>query len=69
MLVYVEYQVPVFVEVDLDRNAVVAVVVDDEQVEGPTGVIAGMPGLSAADTVRAMGIAEADSWPAWGFGL
>ncbi len=33
--VYVEYKVPVLVEVDLDREAIVAVYVDDEQVEGP----------------------------------
>ncbi len=68
MRVYVEYLVPLLVEVDLDEDAVVAVVVDDEQVEGPGGVIAVTLGLSAAEAVRATGIAEADSWPAWSFG-
>lgn len=70
MRVCVEYQVPVLVEVDLDKGEVVGVCVDDEQVEGPIGVIAVDPdGLSAAATARAMAVAESESWPAWEFGL
>jgi len=68
--VYVEYQVPVLVEVDLDEGEVVAVCVDDERADGPTGVIAFDPaGLSTASTARAIAIAETDSWPAWEFGV
>jgi hypothetical protein len=67
--VYVEYQVPVLVEVDLDEGEVVAVCVEDEQVDGPRGVIVLDPGgLSTASTARAIAIAEGDSWPAWEFG-
>lgn len=69
MRVYVEYQVAVLVEVDLDEDEVVGVRVDDEQVEGPIGVIAVEPGgLSAATDARAMAVAERGSWPAWEFG-
>ncbi len=71
MRVYVEYSVPVLVEVDLDDDqAVLAVMVDDEQVVGPTTVIALEGGsVSASAASRAIGIAEEDSWPAWEFGL
>lgn len=69
MRVYVEYQVPVLVEVDLDEEQVVAVVVDDEQVAGLSGVIALAYGLSPAAGARAIRIAEDDPWPAWEFGL
>lgn len=40
MPVYVEYKVPVLVRVDLDEEAIVGVYVDDEQVEGPSGILA-----------------------------
>lgn len=70
MRVHVEYSVPVLVEVDLDDETVVAVTVDDEQVEGPTTVIALEGGsVSARAASTALGIAEEDSWPAWEFGL
>lgn len=69
MRAYVEYRVPVLVEVDLDEDAVIAVTVDDEQVEGPTTVFgADGTSLPAAIARRATGIAEDDSWPAWEFG-
>lgn len=70
MRVYVQYSVPVLVEVDLDDNEIVAVLVEDEQVEGPTDVIAvDADGLSAGAGARAVPIAESESWPVWEFGL
>ncbi len=69
MTVYVEYKVPVLVEVDLDAEAIVGVYVDDEQVDGPGDVIVVAPGgLSADEAARAVAIAEADSWPQWELG-
>jgi len=70
MHVYVEYKVPVLVEVDLDQEAIVGVYVDDEQVEGPYDVIGIDPdGLAAAEAFRAVELAESESWPAWEFSL
>lgn len=69
MHVYVEYKVPVLVEVDLDLGAIVGVYVDDEQVEGPSGVINLNPdGSAGTETSRAIELAESESWPAWEFG-
>ncbi|MGQ0615760.1 MAG: hypothetical protein ACT4PW_02020 [Acidimicrobiia bacterium] len=67
---YVEYTVPILVEIDLDEEAVVGVYVDDEHVEGPTDVVAveAHP-LSEIESNRAVKIAEQGSWPAWEFGL
>ncbi len=70
MPVYVEYKVSVLVEVDLDREAIVGVYVDDEQVEGPSDAIGLNPGgLADAEVSRAIQVAESESWPAWEFGL
>ena len=70
MHVYVEYKVPVLVEVDLDREAIVGVYVDDEHAEGPSDVIGVDPdGLAAAEVSRAIELADSESWPAWEFGL
>lgn len=70
MRVYVEYSVPVLVEVDLDDQAVVAVRVDDEQVVGPTTVTTLEGGsVSVSLASPALGVAEEYSWPAWEFGL
>jgi aspartyl aminopeptidase len=70
MRVHVEYSVPVLVEVDLDDETVVAVTVDDEEVEGSTTVV-GLEGgsVSARAASTALRIAEEQSWPAWEFGL
>jgi hypothetical protein len=67
--VYVQYKVHVLVEVDLDDEEVVAVLVDDEQLEGPADVIAVDADVSALASARALAIAENESWPAWEFGL
>lgn len=70
MPIYVEYKVPVLVEVDLEQEAIVGVYVDDEQVEGPSDVIGVDPdGLAGAEVSRAVELAESESWPAWEFGL
>lgn len=70
MHVYVEYKVPVLVEIDLDEEAIVGVYVDDEQVEGPSDVIGVDPhGLAGAEASRAVELVESESWPAWEFGL
>lgn len=70
MRVYVEYRVPVLVEVDLDEEAIVGVYVDDEQVEGPADVIGLDPaGLAADEASQAIDVAESEGWPAWEFGL
>ena len=67
MRVYVEYSVPVFVEVDFSDQAVVAVRVDDEQVEGPTTVIALEGGsLSARAASRALAVSGRGHWPSVG---
>jgi hypothetical protein len=70
MKVYVEYRVPVLVEVDLDNEEIVGVCVDDEQVHGPSDVIVVEPGGLPADrSSRAVAIAEADTWPEWELGF
>ena len=70
MRAYVEYNVPVLVEIDLDGDAVVAVRVDDEQIDGPTTVMASDGRVpSDAEAQRGIAVAEAESWPAWEFGL
>ena len=70
MRAFVEYNVPVLVEIDLDEEAVVAVRVDDEHVDGPRAVMdSDGHRLGAGETERAISIAETDSWPAWEFGL
>jgi hypothetical protein len=68
MTVFVEYRVPILVEVDERLGAVVSVRVDDDDVEGPLGVVAEHE-LSAANERRALAIAEAEPWPAWEFGI
>lgn len=58
------------VKVDLDEEAIVGVYVDDEQVEGPSGILALEPGgVSDADASRAVQLAESENWPTWEFGL
>ncbi len=46
MRVYVEYSAPVLVEVDLEDESVLAVRVDDEQVDGPKAAISWKGALS-----------------------
>lgn len=69
MTAYVVYQVPVWVQVDLDARRVSGVNVADESVDGPFQVhdIAGGR-MSEADHQRAVAIAEAEDWPAWTLG-
>ena len=70
MHVFVEYRVPVLIEVDLEDEAIVGVYVDDEQVEGPSDVIAlDSDGLVGDEASRAVELAEGESWPTWGLGL
>ena len=70
MRAYVQYNVPVLVEIDLDEEAVVAVRVDDEHVDGQRAVMdSDGHRLGAGEAERAISIAETDSWPAWEFGL
>lgn len=70
MRAYVEFNVPVLVEIDLDEDVVVAVRVDDEHVDGPTTVVnSDGNDLSLADAQRAIDRAEAEAWRAWEFGL
>ena len=70
MRVYVEYSVPVLVEVDLDDEAVVSVRVDDEQVEEPMAVTP-LEGGTVSDRTasRAIAVSWEVSWPAWEYGL
>lgn len=69
MRVYVEYRVPVLVEVDLDAGRVLSVHVDDESVEGPMGVIDVSPRTSSeTEAATAIDLAEKETWPAWEFG-
>ncbi|MGQ0616234.1 MAG: hypothetical protein ACT4PW_04470 [Acidimicrobiia bacterium] len=70
MRMYVEYRVPVLVEVDLDEEVIVGVYVDDEQVEGPSDVIGlDSEGVAADEASQAIDVAESEGWPAWEFGL
>lgn len=68
MTVFVEYRVPVLVEVDENVGAILSVRVDDDEVDGPIGVVADQA-LSAAEERHALAIAEAEPWPAWEFGV
>jgi hypothetical protein len=68
MRVFVEYRVPVLVEVDDEDGSVVSVRVDDECVEGPFGVVSDFE-LSDDDELRVIAVAEGDMWPAWAFGI
>jgi hypothetical protein len=67
MTVYVRYEVPVLVEVDLRHRRVVAVRVDDEAVRGPLDAVDAV-GRKPRRAAQAIGIAEAADWPAWQFG-
>lgn len=71
MSVYVQYMVPVLVEVDLDRGAVSDVYVLDEEIDDrPTEVLSVEQGdVRAEDARRAVELCETEEWPAWRFGL
>jgi hypothetical protein len=70
MSTFVLYNVPVLVEIDLDRAEVVSVRVDDEQADGPLDVISiDAGGVAAEGARRAAQIAESESWPAWELGF
>ncbi|MCZ7537923.1 MAG: hypothetical protein M5T61_19645, partial [Acidimicrobiia bacterium] len=71
MSVYVQYMVPVLVEVDLDRKAVSDVYVLDEEIgHRPTEVLSVEQGdVRAEDARRAVELCETEEWPAWRFGL
>ena len=68
MRVFVEYNVPVLVEVDDQQGTVVSVRIDDECVDGPVGLFTEYE-LSEDDERRALAIAEANVWPAWDIGV
>jgi hypothetical protein len=69
--VYVQYMVPVLVEVDLDKGTVSDVYVLDEEIDDrPTEVLSVDQGdVASADALRAVEICETEEWPAWRFGL
>jgi hypothetical protein len=69
--VYVQYMVPVLVEVDLDKGAVSDVHVLDEEIDDrPTEVLSvEQGGVDAEDARRAIELCETEEWPAWRFGL
>jgi hypothetical protein len=67
MTVYVRYEVPVLVEVDLRHRKVVAVHVEDEAVSGPLEAVDGI-GRKPRRAAQAIDIAEASDWPTWQFG-
>ena len=71
MAVYVQYMVPVLVEVDLDKGAVSGVYVLDEEIDDrPTEVLSVEQGeVGADDAIRAVELCENEEWPAWRFGL
>ncbi len=71
MAVYVQYMVPVLVEVDLDKGTVSDVYVLDEEIDDrPTEVLSVEQGdVGAEDARRAVEICNAEEWPAWRFGL
>jgi hypothetical protein len=68
-IVFVEYHVPVQVEVDSTRQVVTAVKVIDEEVSVPDGVLNREGAeVSSAEAEQARKIAEDSSWPPWTFG-
>jgi len=67
--VFVEYRVPVLVEVDENASVIVSVRVDDESVEGPFGAVMTEWEISADEEGRAIAVAETESWPAWDLGV
>lgn len=71
MAVYVQYMVPVLVEVDLDKGTVSDVYVLDEEIDDrPTEVLSVDQGdVAAGDARRAVEICNSEEWPAWRFGL
>lgn len=61
------FNVPVHVEVDKARRAVVSVKIDDERAVGPAQAIGGALDSDAA--LRCAAIAEDLAWPMWELGL
>lgn len=68
MRVFVRFQVPVLVEVDLDSGAVVSVVVDDERAVSADEVFSLDGDVTDTERGRATDIAENAGWPAWRLG-
>ncbi len=68
MRVFVRFQVPVLVEVDLNSGSVVSVVVDDERATGIGEAFTVDGELGADERRRAIEVAEITGWPAWRFG-
>jgi hypothetical protein len=67
MTVHVHYRVPVVVEVDVEREEVIAVHVIDEQIEGPVRVVEAIRGTEPEQETRsrALELAEESAWPGW----
>ncbi len=63
MRLFVDYTVPVLVEVDVERGTIMFVRVDDESVEGPSGVVADDIGPTTDEERLALAIAEDEAWP------
>ncbi len=70
-LVRVEFRVPVWVHVDVERGEVVSVHVDDTAVEGPVGFSAYSGGAVDAPLRQAAVQLTSDdtSWPHWMIGF
>lgn len=69
MSVFVCYQVPMLVEVDIDSGRVVRVRVDDEAAPDLLDVFAiDSRELSREERDSAVEIANRETWPAWEFG-
>lgn len=70
MTIFVEYQVPVLVEIDERERRVVSVRVDDESVAGPFGVMdIDSSQVPARRRARAVAVADETSWPGWTLGV
>lgn len=72
-IITIVYATTVRVEVDLDRQAVTRVVVEDWNLSHPTlptqsGGLAAASSLITLESRRAYQVAEADLWPAWEVG-
>ena len=69
MVVYVTYQVPVEVELEIETGEIMDVHIVDEKLEGPLGVFDyELQPIKGRLKKRALELVEVAEWPGWTFG-
>lgn len=69
MVVYVTYQVPVEVELEIETGEIINVHIMDEKLEGPLGVFNyELVPVGGRLKKRALELVEEAEWPGWTFG-